>query len=342
MSVAGTPRQDRRRPVGPPRTVQIATWLMAIGGVEAAVVTIGLLVGAILVLATARADSEMGGLGLAFVPVLMALAVLAGGIAVLWVTLARGAWRGRTWARVTLTVLIAELAPAFAWAITQPANSALYLLMLQWLFGACAAAALWLGPSSGHFRRSAIDGAVTGATASALPARPASLKGAVVLMWAGAALFMSFVIIQAVLSASNLKYIFIIAEAIPLCVIPALWAWMAWANNRGLAWARIVATVLFGLYTIPLIGSIYFLITRAAAASTAGRPAAQVMTINLTGPTWTYPPVTILGYGVAAWATILMWRRNSTAYYSAVSARSRPSPGGATSNSRPEAPRPGP
>jgi hypothetical protein len=278
---------------------------------------------------------------LAFVPVLMALAVLAGGIAVLWVTLARGARRGRTWARVTLTVLTALLAPAFAWAITRPANSALYLLMLQWLFGACAAAALWLGPSSGHFRRPAIDSTVTGATASALPARPASLKGAVALMWAGAALFVSFVIIQAVLSASDLKHIFVVAEAIPLCVIPALWAWMALANNRGLAWARIVGTVLFGLYTIPLIGSIYFLITRAAAASTAGRPAAQVMTINLTGPTWTYPPVTILGYGVAAWATILMWRRNSTAYYSAVSAKSRPSPGGASNNSRPEGPRPG-
>jgi hypothetical protein len=324
VSVAGTPRQGRRRPVGPPWTVQIAIWLMAIGGVEAAVVMIGLPVVAILVLASARADSEMGGLGLAFVPALMALAVLAGGIAVLWVSLARGAWRGRTWARVMLTALIAALTPAFAWATTRPANSAVYLLMLQWLLGAGGAAALWLGPSSGHFRRPAIDGLVAGATASGLLARPASLKRAVVLMWAGAALFVSFVVIQAVLSASDLKYIFVAAEALQLCVIPALWAWMALANNRGLAWARIVATVLFGLYTIPLILSIYSLVTRAGAASTAGRPAAHVITINLMGPTWTYPPVTILGYGVAAWATILLWRRSSTEYYSAVSAMSRP------------------
>ena len=27
----------------------------------------------------------------------------------------------------------------------------------------------------------------------------------------------------------------------------ALWLWMAWANGRGAAWARIVATILFGL-----------------------------------------------------------------------------------------------
>jgi hypothetical protein len=29
-----------------------------------------------------------------------------------------------------------------------------------------------------------------------------------------------------------------------------LWGWMAWANGRGTSWARIVATVLFGLLTI--------------------------------------------------------------------------------------------
>jgi hypothetical protein len=34
-----------------------------------------------------------------------------------------------------------------------------------------------------------------------------------------------------------------------------LWAWMAWANGRGRGWARIVATVLFGLYTIDLVFS---------------------------------------------------------------------------------------
>jgi hypothetical protein len=35
-----------------------------------------------------------------------------------------------------------------------------------------------------------------------------------------------------------------------------LWVWMAWANNRGRNWARIVATVLFALDTISFILSI--------------------------------------------------------------------------------------
>ena len=32
----------------------------------------------------------------------------------------------------------------------------------------------------------------------------------------------------------------------------ALWLWMAWANGRGLAWARIVAAVLYGISTVGL------------------------------------------------------------------------------------------
>jgi hypothetical protein len=35
-------------------------------------------------------------------------------------------------------------------------------------------------------------------------------------------------------------------------VVIALWLWMAWANGQGRDWARIVATVLFGLVTLDL------------------------------------------------------------------------------------------
>ena len=34
-----------------------------------------------------------------------------------------------------------------------------------------------------------------------------------------------------------------------------LWVWMAWANNKGRNWARMVATVLFALDTISFIFS---------------------------------------------------------------------------------------
>ena len=35
----------------------------------------------------------------------------------------------------------------------------------------------------------------------------------------------------------------------------ALWLWMAWANGRGLNWARIVSAVLFGISTLSLLVS---------------------------------------------------------------------------------------
>jgi hypothetical protein len=36
-------------------------------------------------------------------------------------------------------------------------------------------------------------------------------------------------------------------------LVIGLWVWMAWANRRGRPWARIVATVLFGLHALLLI-----------------------------------------------------------------------------------------
>jgi hypothetical protein len=36
-----------------------------------------------------------------------------------------------------------------------------------------------------------------------------------------------------------------------------LWLWMAWANGRGHGWARIVATVFFGINTLDLIVSVF-------------------------------------------------------------------------------------
>jgi hypothetical protein len=32
-----------------------------------------------------------------------------------------------------------------------------------------------------------------------------------------------------------------------------LWVWMAWANNRGSGWARIIASVLFALITVEVV-----------------------------------------------------------------------------------------
>jgi len=70
-----------------------------------------------------------------------------------------------------------------------------------------------------------------------------------------------------------------------------LWVWMALANKAGHNWARIVATVLFGLDTL------FLLLSLARASAAAGLIAGVV--------TW------LVGLG----ATILLWRKESSAYF---------------------------
>jgi hypothetical protein len=71
----------------------------------------------------------------------------------------------------------------------------------------------------------------------------------------------------------------------------ALWLWMAWANNQGKNWARILSTVLFGLATLDLIGVF-----------------SQPKTIyGLVLPVLTW----LIGLG-AVW---LLWQRASSTYF---------------------------
>jgi hypothetical protein len=72
-----------------------------------------------------------------------------------------------------------------------------------------------------------------------------------------------------------------------------IWLWMAWANGRGKNWARITGTVFFGLYTLDLI-------------LVAARAASGISTVFAI-VTW------LIGLG----ATIMLWRRDSTAYFRA-------------------------
>jgi hypothetical protein len=66
---------------------------------------------------------------------------------------------------------------------------------------------------------------------------------------------------------------------------------MAWANKRGKNWARITGTVFFGLYTLDLI-------------LVAARAASGISTVFAV-VTW------LVGLG----ATIMLWRRDSSAYF---------------------------
>jgi hypothetical protein len=75
-----------------------------------------------------------------------------------------------------------------------------------------------------------------------------------------------------------------------------LWVWMALANKAGKSWARIVATVLFGLDTLFLLLGV----------ARAGAAASSLVSILI----W------LIGLGVV----ILLWRKDSSEYIAAQSA----------------------
>lgn len=148
--------------------------------------------------------------------------------------------------------------------------------------------------------------------------RPQPVRVAVILMYAGAAL--SAVSAFAVLALSgriksavatsvhnaktarpltaaqlhSLESFYVILITAVLLIAAALWVWMAVANGRGRGWARVMASVLFGISTVWLV-------------LTAGR----------SGPTVIF---TAIGWLIGLAATIFLWRRETTGYI----ARSRP------------------
>lgn len=146
------------------------------------------------------------------------------------------------------------------------------------------------------------------------PPQPRSIASAVKLMYAGAVLSL-IGLIATLLSLSTLKtelrdeiaksnpdftaqdldnlYQVTVGVAVVFGLIgTALWLWMAWKNGQGRGWARIVATVLGGLN---LISSI---LTIAAGAS---------LTIS--------EILTVINLILAIVILLLLWRRDSSAFY---------------------------
>lgn len=142
------------------------------------------------------------------------------------------------------------------------------------------------------------------------PPAPPSIRTAVKLMYAGAALSaVSFIIGLATIG--SLRQAIIKASKTPLTTSQihtaevagvvaivlfgligvGLWLWMAWANGRGRNWARIVAAVLFGLNTLGLLSL--------ARPNAAGTKIFDVI-------------VWLVGLG----ATFYLWRPDASAYYS--------------------------
>lgn len=76
-----------------------------------------------------------------------------------------------------------------------------------------------------------------------------------------------------------------------------LWIWMAFANRSGKNWARITATVFFGLYSVSMIAAVVTLFLPESEDSI-------VATI-----------VNVLVWLIGLAATILLWNRQSGAYF---------------------------
>ncbi|HET9061293.1 MAG TPA: hypothetical protein VFN61_15345 [Acidimicrobiales bacterium] len=129
------------------------------------------------------------------------------------------------------------------------------------------------------------------------PVKPASLKRAVYFICAGALLSL-IEFAAAIASPGPLRHTLKVrlphdtasqinqvvdSAIIVLGIFVALWAFLAWANDRGYNWARITGSVLFALYTLVSLGSLSIL--------------------------------SLLTWACGLGAVILMWRRSSSEYY---------------------------
>jgi hypothetical protein len=143
----------------------------------------------------------------------------------------------------------------------------------------------------------------------ARPAPPRPVRTAVLLMYAGAALsaislivsVLSFHAIERVirnasstLTAQQVHNDAIVAVTVAVVeslIAIGLWLLMAWGNKNGQSWARIVATVLFGLNTLFLLLSF----VRAT------------VSVSLA--------FSVLVWAIGLGAIVLLWRRESSEYF---------------------------
>jgi hypothetical protein len=86
----------------------------------------------------------------------------------------------------------------------------------------------------------------------------------------------------------QLQTVLVVGSVVIELISIGLWVWMALMNKAGKSWARIVATVLFGLYTLYLL----FVIRAGAGAL-----------------------VPILTWLTGLGALILLWRKDSGEYF---------------------------
>jgi uncharacterized membrane protein YvlD (DUF360 family) len=148
-----------------------------------------------------------------------------------------------------------------------------------------------------------------------VPRSARTVRAAVKLMYAGAAVSaVEQIIVPALiiadikvaargrllghsLTAAQMRPLIVTVWIIFSLVVIALWLWMARAVGRGRNWARILSTVLFGLWTLQLISDL-----QGAVSSGTAEPV-----LGLLGAALTWP--------VGAAAVWLLWRPASRAFF---------------------------
>jgi hypothetical protein len=145
--------------------------------------------------------------------------------------------------------------------------------------------------------------------ASRRPQRPVSIRIAVALMIMSAVLLGLGVPLLLSIVNSGLNGLYAgLSGFIYRAPGAALWLWMAQANKAGKRWARITATVLFGINA--LVGAWVWLELGHGAAFSA---------LAIVGTTGFYLVVSLVFFLLGVTEIVLLWTRKSSDYYDAMS-----------------------
>jgi hypothetical protein len=136
----------------------------------------------------------------------------------------------------------------------------------------------------------------------AKPALPDSMRRAIGLMWAGAGLSVVYCIVTGVLTndlilaqttnTATYHGAFVGGEVLEAVIQVGLWLWMLWKVQAGRSWARVLSTVFFGFACLQFI----LVLARGLAVSKV---------------------LIIVYFTVALLALIMLYQRDSTAFFGA-------------------------
>src|SRR5215472_9615927 len=144
----------------------------------------------------------------------------------------------------------------------------------------------------------------------AQPTRPAAMRRAVSLMYAGAALGVVNAIVGALVAHTITFYTYsgtspntttvhnassVVSGVIAAIISGGLWLWMAWKTGAGRNWARVLSAVFFGFMCLQLIAGFISL------AGSSGNALAFI--------------VTLAEWGVGLAAIIALWARESNEFF---------------------------